>query len=361
MSAPLVSVIIPTYNRAALLCEAIDTVLAQSYKNTEIIVIDDGSTDDTTDAVQKYGDRIRYTRRPNAGVNPARNLGLKQARGEFVALLDSDDLWAPYKLELQVALLRYFNDVGFTFSNFLIFKGPTPESDVLPITDGLSTWLDHVPGRIEPYRWQRPFASIKGMPALQLPTQDFTVSGGDIYASSLVCPYVLPSASLIRKSALGQLRLPEIIATCGDWEFFARFSKQSGCVYTDNSTTYNRSHEDAVRLTRGDPGVRLGRRISMIDRVWRADKEFYSKLGDKVDEVQRALLLQAARRDLLSARRGQARAYLKRAASIDTDRTTMQESVLRLLASIPGSGWGLRGMRATLNGARQLAARVSEQ
>lgn len=361
MSAPLVSVIIPTYNRAALLCEAIDTVLAQSYQNTEIIVIDDGSTDDTTAAVQKYGDRIRYTRRPNAGVNAARNLGLKQARGDYVALLDSDDLWAPYKLELQVALLRHFNDVGFTFSNFLIFKGPSPAADILPITDGLSTWLDHVPGRIEPYRWQRQFDSLKGMPPLELPTRDFTVSGGDIYASSLVCPYVLPSASLIRRSALGQLRLPEIPATCGDWEFFARFSKQSGCVYANLSTTYNRSHEDAVRLTRGDPGVRLGRRIAMIDRVWRADKEFYSKFGDKVDEVQRALLLQAARRDLLSARRNQARAYLKRAASIDTDRKSIHESVLRMLASIPGSGWGLRGMRATLNGARYLAARVSEQ
>jgi len=361
MSAPLVSVIIPTYNRAALLCEAIDTVLAQSYGNTEIIVIDDGSIDDTTAAVQKYGDRIRYTRRPNAGVNVARNLGLKQARGEYIALLDSDDLWAPYKLELQVALLRYFNDVGFTFSNFLIFKGPSPEADILPITNGLSMWLDHVPGRIEPYRWQRQFASIKGIPSLDLPSQDFTVSGGDIYGSSLVCPYVLPSSALIRKSALGQLRLPEIPATCGDWEFFARLSKQSGCVYANLSTTYNRSHEDAVRLTRGDAGVRLGRRIAMIDRVWRADKEFYSKLGDKVDEVQRALLLQAARRDLISARRAQARAYLKRAASIDTERQSIQESVLRMLASVPGSGWGLRGLRATLNGARQLAARVSEQ
>lgn len=361
MNAPLVSVIIPTYNRSALLCEAIDSVLAQSYRNTEIIVIDDGSIDDTTAAVQKYGDRIRYTRRPNAGVNVARNLGLKQARGEFVALLDSDDLWAPYKLELQVALLRYFNDVGFTFSNFLIFRGSSPEADILHIPNGLGTWLDHVPGRIEPYRWQQQFASIKGMPSLDLPTQDFNVSGGDIYASSLVCPYVLPSTSLIRKSALGPLRLPEVPATCGDWEFFARFSKQSGCVYADLSTTYNRSHEDAVRLTRGDPGVRLGRRIAMIDRVWRADKEFYSKLGDKVDEVQRELLLQAARRDLISARRGQARAYLKRAASIDTERTSFQESVLRMLARIPGSGWGLRGLRATLNGARHLAARVAEQ
>ncbi|MBL8266085.1 glycosyltransferase family A protein [Steroidobacter sp.] len=360
MSSPLVSVIIPTYNRAALLCETVDSVLAQTYPNIEIIVIDDGSTDDTTEAIQKYGDRVRYTRRANAGVNAARNLGIKQARGEFIALLDSDDLWAPYKLELQVQLLRFFTDVGFTFSNFLIFRGPTVESDVLPIMNGLGTWLDAVPDRLDPYRWHKPYSSLKAE-RLDLPVEDFTISGGDIYAASLFVPYVLPSASLIRKSALGQLRLPEVQATCGDWEFFARFSKQSDCLYADIPTTYNRSHEDAVRLTRGDPGVRLDKRISMIDRVWRADRQFYTQHGDKVDLVQRRLLLQAAKRHLLSARGAMARAQLKRAAGIDTDRQSLNESVLRMIASVPGSGWVLRGMRATLNGARDLAARVSQQ
>ena len=130
MSAPLVSVIVPTYNRAVLLSEAVNSVLLQTYQNIEIIVIDDGSTDDTTEVMATFGDRVRYTRRPNAGVNAARNLGLKQARGEFIALLDSDDLWAPFKIELQVRLLRTFTDVGFTFSNFQIFHGRSPETDL---------------------------------------------------------------------------------------------------------------------------------------------------------------------------------------------------------------------------------------
>jgi glycosyltransferase involved in cell wall biosynthesis len=355
MNSPLVSVIIPTYNRAALLCEAVDSVLQQTYRNIEVIVVDDGSTDDTTAAMEKYGDRVRYSRRPNAGVNAARNLGFKQARGEYIALLDSDDLWAPYKLELQVRLLRFFTDVGFTFSNFLIFKGSHPDADSNLVMDGLQTWFEHVPERIDPYQWHRPFASLKG-PSLQLPREDFTISGGDIYASSLVCPYVLPSTSLIRKSALAQLRLPEIQATCGDWEFFARLSKQSQCLYIDLPTTFNRSHEDAVRLTRGDPGVRLGQRISMIDRVWRADRQFYSKHGERVDEIQRRLLLKAAKQHLVAGRGGQARAQLKRASSLPTERRSAGEAMLRVLAGIPGSSLMLQATRATLHGVRQLMA-----
>ena len=361
MSSPLVSVIIPTYNRAALACEAVESVLQQTYGNLEIIVVDDGSTDDTTAAMAKYGDKVRYSRRPNAGVNAARNLGIKQARGEFLAFLDSDDLWAPYKIELQVRLLRFFTDVGFTFSNFHIFKGPHPDADPTMVIDGLHTWFEHVPERIDPYKWHRPFASIKST-SPQLPRQDFTLSGGDIYESSLFCPYVLPSTALLRKSAIGaQLRLPEFDSTCGDWDFFARLSKESGgCLYIDLQTTFNRSHEDAVRLTRVDSSVQLGRRISLIDRLWRADRQFYAKYGDKVDEIQRDLLLQAAKQHLLAGRGAQARAHLKRASAISSERQSLNESVLRLLASIPGCGLVLHALRSTLQGARQLARAVRE-
>lgn len=98
----LVSVIIPTYNQSRLLREAIDSALAQTYGPLEVIVVDDGSTDDTPQQCATYGDRIHYIRRANGGTAAARNTALAAARGEFVALLDHDDCWLPTKIEKQV-------------------------------------------------------------------------------------------------------------------------------------------------------------------------------------------------------------------------------------------------------------------
>ena len=100
----LVSVIIPTYNRANVVQKAVDSVLDQTYKNTEIIIVDDGSTDNTKQALLPYGSRIKYLNKKQ-GVSSARNLGIKKAAGEYMAFLDSDDEWYPEKLEKQ---LKYF-------------------------------------------------------------------------------------------------------------------------------------------------------------------------------------------------------------------------------------------------------------
>ena len=92
---PRVSVVIPTYNRGNLIGQAIDSVLAQSYSDFEIIVSDDGSTDDTAARVARYGDRVRYVRTANGGVAHARNVGTREARGDYLAYLDSDDRYYP--------------------------------------------------------------------------------------------------------------------------------------------------------------------------------------------------------------------------------------------------------------------------
>ncbi len=99
---PPVSVVIPTYNRSRLLVRAIDSVLAQTVPAAEILVVDDGSTDDTADVVADYGARVRYLRQPNAGVAAARNHGVRAASHELIAFLDSDDIWLPRKLERQL-------------------------------------------------------------------------------------------------------------------------------------------------------------------------------------------------------------------------------------------------------------------
>jgi len=114
---PRVSVVIPTYNRCAYVQEAIDSVLAQTYTDYEIIVIDDGSTDGTGEALRRrYGDRIRYVWQENQGQAAARNHGIALACGDYVAFLDSDDTWLPDKLTSQVAYLDEHPEVGFVFS-----------------------------------------------------------------------------------------------------------------------------------------------------------------------------------------------------------------------------------------------------
>jgi glycosyltransferase involved in cell wall biosynthesis len=105
MSSPLVSVIIPTFNRAGVLARAIDSVLGQTYRPVEVMVVDDGSMDDTPEILKTYGDAIVSVVQDNAGPSAARNRGIRESRGELIAFLDSDDLWLATKLERQVDLL----------------------------------------------------------------------------------------------------------------------------------------------------------------------------------------------------------------------------------------------------------------
>jgi len=112
VNRPTVSVIIPTFNRSGYITEAIESVLNQTYKDIEIIVVDDGSTDDTAERLKPYEEKIRYIRTENGGPASARNAGMKEARGKYVSFLDSDDLYYPYKTELQVNFLDMHHDVA---------------------------------------------------------------------------------------------------------------------------------------------------------------------------------------------------------------------------------------------------------
>lgn len=115
MSSPTVSVIIPTFNRRELVQQAIDSVLAQTFRDFELIVVDDGSTDDTDQALKKYGSQIRYAFQANAGESVARQHGVELSSGQYLAFLDSDDRWLPEKLEHQVDALQTHPDAGFAY------------------------------------------------------------------------------------------------------------------------------------------------------------------------------------------------------------------------------------------------------
>lgn len=118
----LISVIMPAFNSAGYICESINSVLAQTYPNWELWVIDDCSVDNTANVVKNFTDkRIHYVRQPrNSGVAAARNLGIKISRGRFLAFLDSDDVWLPEKLEKQIDFM-YRKKCGFSYTEYRQF------------------------------------------------------------------------------------------------------------------------------------------------------------------------------------------------------------------------------------------------
>lgn len=115
---PFFSIVIPTFNRAHMIADAIESALSQSYTDHEIIVVDDGSSDDTAQIVERYGDRVQYHHQENAGVAAARNTGVALAQGEYICYLDSDDLWPDNKLSVYKEAIDQHPGAPFIFSDF---------------------------------------------------------------------------------------------------------------------------------------------------------------------------------------------------------------------------------------------------
>jgi glycosyltransferase involved in cell wall biosynthesis len=128
LNGPLVSVILPVYNRAGWVARAVESVLAQTYQNLELLAVDDGSTDGTRRVLEGFSSRVRLLAQRHAGAEAARNLGLKHAGGELVAFIDSDDAWHADRLSRQLPLLGR-PEVGLVFGNaVLVDYGPAPSS-----------------------------------------------------------------------------------------------------------------------------------------------------------------------------------------------------------------------------------------
>lgn len=121
---PFISVIIPVYNCEAYFAEAVESVLAQTYKTGEIIVVDDGSTDKSAEIAGSFGAKIKYYLREHAGPAAARNYGIKLAKGDLLAFLDADDIWADDKLALQAGALRDGDNTDMVFSHVRQFYSP---------------------------------------------------------------------------------------------------------------------------------------------------------------------------------------------------------------------------------------------
>lgn len=135
-----VSVIIPTYNYGRFITEAIESVLAQTFPIHEIIVVDDGSTDETEKNVRKFGAKVRYFKQKNGGVCAARNNGVENSSGDFIAFLDADDEWLPEKIEKQIAKFGEDDKIGLVHCGMRYFNSETGETICLYI-EGEEGWV----------------------------------------------------------------------------------------------------------------------------------------------------------------------------------------------------------------------------
>jgi len=136
---PLVSVIIPNYNYASYVGKAIDSVLGQTYSNTEIIVVDDGSSDGSLDVLRQFGDRIKVIEQKNQGVSMARNNGVAASTGEYVAFLDADDIWLPEKLEKQMRIFDSDTEVGLVHCPMIYID--KDDHELSQSEEGMEGWV----------------------------------------------------------------------------------------------------------------------------------------------------------------------------------------------------------------------------
>lgn len=260
-----VSIIIPSYNRAALLRRAINSVLREATPSDEILVIDDGSSDETPAVVTRYGS-VRYIRQAHAGAGAARNRGIAESRNPLVAFLDSDDEWLPGKLTLQRRLMDACPELDFCFSDFRVLDqaGKLHPHYLQQWHQDPRPW-EHILGK------GRLYASIAVLPH---GLADFFVHSGDLYCDLLERPYIATFTLLYRKRSDAETpAFAEDLPLYEDWEFFARLARGRTGAYLDCETAIQHGHTGA-RLTQAPMLAQIETRLRLIRRLWGNDSEF---------------------------------------------------------------------------------------
>ncbi len=237
MPEPLVSVIIPTFNRAYCVGKAIDSARVQTHRNTEILVLDDGSTDGTRDLVERSyaGEaRVRYFFHENQGVTATRNWGITLSRGDFVALLDSDDVWSPWKLQLQLACMERCPEIGMVWSDM---EAVGPGGEV--ISRSYLRTMYHA------YRWfsrdelfPQSFPLAEIAPGLGPVVEDRRLYTGEIFSQMIMGNLVHTSTVLIRRERLDKVRgfNEELRLSGEDYDFHLRTCREGPVGFIDLST-----------------------------------------------------------------------------------------------------------------------------
>ena len=233
---PQVSVIIPTYNRGWILKEAIDSVLAQDYKDLELIVVDDGSTDNTFEILASYGNDIKVLFQENKGVSAARNRGITEASGQLIAFLDSDDLWLLRKLSTQI---DFFNQMP----------------------DALICQTEEI--------WVRNGIRVN-------PKKRHKKPSGMIFEPSLELCLVSPSAVMTRRSLFDRVGEFDVtLSACEDYDLWLRISCRFPVHLIDTPLIIKRGgHDDQLSSMKGLDKFRIKAIVKIIKSNRLSDNQY---------------------------------------------------------------------------------------
>jgi glycosyltransferase involved in cell wall biosynthesis len=255
-----VTVVVPTYNRAQFIEETVKSILAQSLPPLEVIIVDDGSTDHTADVCARFHEPVRYIRRQNEGAAAARNAGIRAATGDWIAFCDSDDLWKPRKLELQMAALAV-TGAGWSFTAFgVIDPGGRPlhaqksgfsqafevlAENRVPPTEHFAQWLD--------------------LKQIISASETITIYHGDAFGMLFLGNVVLTSTSVFSRGVLDRAGLfDQAFWRAEDTEFFHRISAHSDVAIV---------MESLVDYRVGHPSIMTGDSAPFIEYTLRSIQE----------------------------------------------------------------------------------------
>jgi len=251
---------------------AVESVLGQCRPEDEVIVIDDGSTDNTETVLKPFSNRIRYLKTANAGAGNARNRGIGEAKNDLIAFLDSDDEWMPGKLELQRALFEARPNILYAFSDFAVRypDGRKNHNYLINWHQDRRDWDDILaPGVF--------FSEIANLPE---GIEDFKVHIGDMYYPMANALYLCTDTVMARRETAGDSLLfdPEI-PRYEDWACFGRLAGAGTGAYLNLETAYQLGHT-GDRLTDANELATAEARIIVLEKVWGIDQDFIEKHGD---------------------------------------------------------------------------------
>jgi len=228
---PAISVVIATYNRAGLIQETIDSVLRQTFRDFELLVVDDGSTDNTKELLKPYGDQLRYLRQENRGASAARNLGVQHARAGWISIQDSDDVCAPDHLETLWSAVQKQPEIGMVFANGAYLDDPDPDGKLI------------IP------RKKSERLAKNG------------VALNDLFATSIVR---LQAALLSKQAFLEIGGLDEELRICMDLDLSFRFFMRFPVAYLDKVVFFYRRHQGNIGR---DQELRLLENLRVIEKL----------------------------------------------------------------------------------------------